>query len=48
MNKAVVRGLAQRSNDTEIKSIGIDEKSFKKGHKYCTIITDATNKRILD
>jgi hypothetical protein len=48
MRKAVERGLAKRSVDTEIKSIGIDEKSFQRGHQYCTIITDATNKRILE
>ena len=48
MTKSVARGLATRSKDTLIESIGIDEKSFKKGHEYCTIITDSTNKRILE
>lgn len=51
MTKAVERGLSNRAkyeDHTLIKSIGIDEKSFKKGHQYCTIITDATNKRILE
>ena len=48
MKKAVNRGLNSREKDTPIESIGIDEKSFQKGHSYCTIITDATNKRILE
>lgn len=48
MTKAVSRGLSLRSKDIPIESIGIDEKSFKKGHEYCTIITDSTNKRILE
>jgi transposase len=48
MKKAVERGLAKRSTDSLIESIGIDEKSFQKGHHYCTIITDATNKCILE
>ena len=40
--------MAARSTDSPIESIGIDEKSFKKGHEYCTIITDSTSKRILE
>jgi transposase len=48
MSKAVDRGLASRPADTAIESIGIDEKSFQKGHQYCTIITDSTNKRVLE
>lgn len=48
MLKAVDRGLERRDCQLPIDSIGIDEKSFKKGHQYCTIITDSTNKRILE
>ena len=48
MQKAVERGLKRRDSELPIDSIGIDEKSFKKGHEYCTIITDSTNKRILE
>jgi len=51
MNKAVNRGLRYRlehESDKKIDSIGIDEKSYQKGHQYCTILTDATNKRILE
>lgn len=48
MHKSVERGLNNRRTDVIIESIGIDEKSFKRGHEYCTIITDSTNKRILE
>lgn len=48
MTKAVERGLQLRPKETPIDSIGIDEKSFKRGHDYCTIITDSTNKRVLE
>lgn len=48
MSKAVERGLRLRSKETAIDSIGIDEKSFKRGHDYCTIVTDSTNKRVLE
>ena len=48
MKKAVARGLAKRPPDAFVESIGIDEKSFQKGHQYCTIITDSTNKRVLE
>ena len=48
MTKSVERGLTLGDPNTPIHSIGIDEKAFQRGHKYCTIITDATNKRILE
>jgi transposase len=45
--KAVLRGLERRMTG-ELKHIGIDEKSFLKGHRYATILSDLNNARVLD
>lgn len=45
--RAVERGLARRELD-EIKNVGIDEKSFLKGHKYVSLMVDIGGERILD
>ena len=45
--RAVVRGLARR-NDEQIKYVGIDEKSFLKGHSYASILSDLDNIRVLE
>lgn len=45
--RAVERGLARRDLD-EIKHVGIDEKSFLKGHKYASLMTDIDGERVLD
>ena len=47
MNRAVKRGLSLRAPE-EICSIGIDEKSFRKGHKYITTLNDIKGSRVLD
>ncbi|MBA7554938.1 transposase [subsurface metagenome] len=47
MEKAVKRGLSRRTADP-IKYIGMDEKSFLKGHNYITVMTDPEGKRVLD
>lgn len=47
MNKSVKRGLEKRNNEP-VKYIGMDEKSFLKGHKYVTVMSDIENKRIID
>jgi transposase len=39
MQRSIDRGLALRK-DRIVKHIGVDEKSFKKRHKYVTIVTD--------
>ena len=39
MSRAVERGLARREVEA-IAHIGIDEKSFTKGHSYVTVMTD--------
>lgn len=45
--RAVERGLSRREFD-EIKNVGIDEKSFLKGHKYASLMVDINGERILD
>jgi len=46
-SRAVERGLARRELD-EIKYVGIDEKSFLKGHKYASLMVDIGGQRVLD
>ena len=45
--KAVQRGLERRVAG-ERKHLGVDEKSFLKGHQYATILSDLDNPRVLD
>jgi transposase len=45
--KAVQRGLERRMTG-ELKHIGVDEKSFLKGHRYATILSDLNHARVLD
>ncbi|MCK5676300.1 MAG: ISL3 family transposase [Verrucomicrobia bacterium] len=47
MKRAVERGLNRRGND-EIAWIGMDEKSFRKGHDYVSLINDLERSRVLD
>jgi len=47
IKRAVERGLAQR-DITEVKRIGIDEKSFLRGHNYITLLNDLDGGRVLD
>ncbi len=47
MSLAVERGLARRDND-EVTWIGMDEKSFRKGHNYISVINDLEGRRVLD
>jgi len=46
MERAVERGLKQRKAE-DLTYLGVDEKSFKKGHKYATIVTDACSGCVL-
>ncbi|MFN3327162.1 MAG: helix-turn-helix domain-containing protein [Bryobacteraceae bacterium] len=46
MDRAVKRGLARRRAEVVTK-IGVDEKAFRKGHKYFTIVTDLVRGRVL-
>lgn len=45
--RAVERGLARRV-DEDIEYLGVDEKSFLKGHRYASIATDLDHGRVLE
>ena len=45
--RAVARGL-ERRQAVPVKYMGIDEKSFRKGHNYISILTDLDRSRVLD
>lgn len=47
MKRAVERGLASR-DVSKVEQIGIDEKSFLKGHNYLTALNDLDQGRVLD
>jgi transposase len=47
MDKAVERGLIDRDLE-EVKHLGIDEKSFRRGHDYITVLTDIDQSRVLE
>ena len=46
MDRAVIRGL-QRRQSRVVRYIGIDEKAFKKGHKYFTIVSNLESGTVL-
>jgi len=46
MNRAVERGLSRREAEP-LKYIGVDEKAFRKGHNYLTIVNDLEHSRVL-
>ena len=46
--RAVERGLSRRNESDIILHVGIDEKSFLKGHRYATLATDLDAGRVLD
>lgn len=46
-SKAVERGMERRKRK-HIKYLGIDEKNFKKGRKFVTVLNDLENQRVLD
>jgi hypothetical protein len=39
------RGLLRKRNLDDVTRIGIDEVSYKKGHKYLTLVTDLDGRR---
>ncbi len=45
---SVERGLLNRPKDYVFEHIGIDEKSFKKGHKYVTVLSDPISGIVID
>jgi transposase len=46
LERAVARGLRRRQADA-IPRIGVDEKAFRKGHRYATLVTDLDGGRVL-
>lgn len=46
MERAVKRGL-QRREPEKVSKIGVDEKAFRKGHSYFTLINDLAKARVL-
>jgi transposase len=46
MDRAVQRGLNRRKAEL-VKHIGIDEKAFRKGHRYLTLVNDLDRSRVL-
>jgi transposase len=47
MRRAVERGLERRQL-VQLKHLGMDEKSFKRGHSYITLLSDLEQSRVLD
>ena len=47
LDRAVARGLARREV-TDLKHVGLDEKSFGKGQDYVTTLTDLDGARVLE
>jgi transposase len=47
MQRAVERGLERRQVD-EVKHCGMDEKSFRKGHRYISLLIDLDSSRVLE
>jgi transposase len=46
MQRAVARGLSRRQAEPVAK-LGVDEKAFRKGHKYFTLVNDLEQSRVL-
>jgi len=47
MKRAVERGL-ERRGDEPIRRIGIDEKSFRSGHRYVSLLNDLEGGRVIE
>ena len=46
MERAVKRGLERRQTEP-VAQIGVDEKAFRKGHNYLTLVNDLARGRVL-
>ena len=46
MQRAVQRGLKRREAEP-VPYLGVDEKAFRKGHRYATLVTDLERSRVL-
>jgi transposase len=47
MARAVARGLARRSTE-QVERVGLDEKSFGRGHDYVSLMSDHSGRRVLE
>lgn len=47
ISRAVERGLERRSQEP-VHHLGLDEKSFKRGHNYASVLTDVDRSRVLE
>jgi transposase len=48
MQRGVARGLSRRNREEVVPHLSLDEKSFKKGHQYITVLSDPGRKRVLE
>jgi transposase len=48
LHRAAQRGMARRPKDMTYPNLGIDEKAFKKGHQYMSVLTYPNTGCILD
>jgi len=49
LHNATKRGMERRKGEKgKLKRVGIDEKSFRKGHRYASILSDTEGGRILE
>ncbi len=47
IKRAVERGLARRAQEP-VRNLGLDEKSFARGHNYASVLTDVDRSRLLE
>ena len=47
IQRAVQRGLARRAQEP-VRHLGLDEKSFARGHNYASVLTDIDRSRVLE
>ena len=48
MHRAVVRGRQRRDTQVSVPHVSLDEKSFKSGHQFVTVLGDSRGKRVLE
>lgn len=48
MERSVKRGLARRDSKQKYLHVCMDEKSYKKGHKYISILYDGSDGHVID
>ena len=48
IHKSTERGMKLRDKEVEYKRLSLDEKSFKKGHKYISVLSDPETGTIID